>query len=124
VTISVLTPATCTLSAGTLTLTSVGACTLAADQAGNAVYEAAPQATATVGVRCPFSFVGLAAPPTLNDAHAGAAITVTFSLGGNRGLPNYTYTWKSDRALGDRGCVQFSMALRDGSIDTLEFQLR
>jgi hypothetical protein len=165
VTIAVLTPATCALNGSTLTLTSVGACTLAADQAGNATYDAAPQKTVTVGVRWPFSFVGLSAPPTLNHGNAGASIGVTFSLGGNRGLPvmiatsptvaayacgttppqagsgsstrtpgnsagatysgttgNYTYTWKSDKALAKR-CVQVSVTLRDGSIHTLLFQL-
>jgi hypothetical protein len=85
---SVLTPATCTLSGTTLSLTSVGACTVAADQAGNAAYNAAPRVTATVGMRWPFTgFVGLLAPPSLNSANAGASIPVTFSLAGNRGLP-------------------------------------
>ena len=51
VTISVLTPTTCTLSASKLTLTSVGDCMLSADQAGNSTYDAAPQKTVTIGVR-------------------------------------------------------------------------
>jgi hypothetical protein len=87
VTISLQTPATCTLSAGKLTLTSVGDCILAADQAGNATYDAAPQKTVTIGVRWPFSFVGLAAAPAVNTGRTGGSIAVTFSLGGNRGLP-------------------------------------
>ena len=87
VTISVQTPATCTLSAGKLSLTSVGDCMLAADQAGNATYDAAPQKTVTIGVRWPFSFVGLNNPPTVNNGKIGGSIAVTFSLGGNRGLP-------------------------------------
>ena len=83
-----LTPATCTLNGGTLSLTSVGACTVAADQAGNTTYDAAPQKTATIAVQWPFTgFVGLVAPPSLNHANAGASIAVSFSLGGNRGLP-------------------------------------
>lgn len=87
VTVSVLTPTTCALSAGKLTLTSVGDCMLSADQAGNGTYDAAPQKTGTVGVRWPFSFVGLASPPAVNTGKTGGSIAVTFSLGGNRGLP-------------------------------------
>jgi hypothetical protein len=87
VSIAVQTPATCSLSAGELSLTSIGDCILAADQAGNATYEAAPQKIVTIGVRWPFSFVGLAAAPTVNAGKTGGSIAVTFSLGGNRGLP-------------------------------------
>jgi len=86
-TVSVLTPATCTLSAGKLSLTRLGDCMLSADQAGNSTYDAAPQKTVTIGVRWPFTFVGLSAPPTLNNGKPGGSIGVTFSLGGNRGLP-------------------------------------
>jgi len=85
---SVLTPGTCALSGNVLSLTNVGACTVAADQVGNAEYEAAPQQTATVAVRWPFAgFVGLKAPPALNTGiRPGNTVAMRFSLGGNRGM--------------------------------------
>ena len=87
VTFTVLTPSTCALSGSTLNLTNIGQCTVAADQAGNTGYAAAPRVTATVAVRWPFTgFVGLVAPPSINGPiKAGSTVTLTFSLGGNRG---------------------------------------
>jgi len=88
VTFSVVTPGMCALSGNVLSLTNVGACTVAADQAGNADYAAAPRQTATVAVRWPFTgFVGLKAPPALNTGiRPGTTVLVRFSLGGNRGM--------------------------------------
>ncbi len=45
VTFSSTTPTTCSVSGSTVTLEAAGSCTIAADQAGNANYEAAPQVT-------------------------------------------------------------------------------
>jgi hypothetical protein len=45
VTFSSTTPATCSVAGSTVTLEAAGSCTIAADQAGNANYEAAPQVT-------------------------------------------------------------------------------
>ncbi|MEP7156577.1 MAG: hypothetical protein ABI905_12440, partial [Betaproteobacteria bacterium] len=45
---STLTSATCTVSAGTVTMLSLGTCTIAANQAGDASFSAAPQATQTI----------------------------------------------------------------------------
>jgi len=87
VTFTALTPSTCTLSGNQLSLTSAGTCTVAADQAGNTAYDAAPRVTASVAVRWPFTgFVGLLAPPAVNGSiKAGSTVRMTFSLGGNRG---------------------------------------
>jgi hypothetical protein len=86
VTFSVLTPATCSLSGTTVSMTSVGPCTVAADQAGDAIHEAGRQ-TATIAVRYKFTgFVGLAASPAVNQVTAGRTISLVFTLGGDRGL--------------------------------------
>ena len=70
VTFSVLTPATCSLSGTAVRMTSVGPCTVAADQAGDAIHGAARQ-TATIAVRYKFTgFVGLSASPAVNQATA------------------------------------------------------
>ncbi len=45
-----LTPAVCTVSSATVTATSAGTCTIAADQPGNGNYSAAAQATQTITV--------------------------------------------------------------------------
>ncbi len=88
VTFTVLTPSTCALSGSTLSLTNIGQCTVAADQAGNTAYDAAPRVTATVAVQWPFTgFVGLLAAPSVNGPiKPGSTVTLTFSLGGNRGM--------------------------------------
>jgi len=92
VTFTVLTPSTCALSGSTLSLTNVGPCTVAADQAANTAYDAAARVTATVAVRWPFTgFAGLLAPPSVNGPiKPGSTVTLTFSLGGNRGTALFT----------------------------------
>jgi hypothetical protein len=86
VTFTVLTPATCAVVSGTLSLTAIGACTVAADQAGNAAYAAAPRVTATITARWSFAFAALTLPPKTNHAKAGQIVDVAFSLGGDRGM--------------------------------------
>jgi len=85
VTFSVLTPATCSLSGTTLRMTSVGPCTVAADQAGDAIHQAGRQ-TASIAVRYKFTgFVGLSASPAVNQATAGRTVSLIFTLGADRG---------------------------------------
>ena len=87
VVLSSLTPATCTVTGSVVQPTAIGGCTIAANQSGNAAYDAAPQVTLTITVVWPFTgFVGLAAEPAVNQVRAGSSIPLTFSLGGNRGL--------------------------------------
>lgn len=50
VTFSSTTTSVCTVSASTVTLVAVGSCTIAANQAGNATYNAAPQVTRSITV--------------------------------------------------------------------------
>ena len=53
VTFQSLTPAVCTLSTNTVTLVAFGTCSIAADQAGNANYNPAPQVTQSFVVTIP-----------------------------------------------------------------------
>jgi hypothetical protein len=50
VTFSSLTPAVCTVSAGTVTFVALGTCTVAANQAGSPAFDAAPEVAQTFGV--------------------------------------------------------------------------
>jgi sugar lactone lactonase YvrE len=62
VTFSSLTPSICTATGTngtTLTVLAVGTCTIAADQAGNASYEAAPQVTRSFAVQQPGRLVNI-----------------------------------------------------------------
>ena len=92
-----LTPSVCTVgpssgNAATVSLNGIGTCTVAADQAGNAVHVAASQATQTFDVV--YAFAGFGAPvddpgpdgDVVNRAKAGASIAMKFSLGGDQGL--------------------------------------
>ena len=49
-TFSSLTPAVCTVSGSAVSFLGLGTCTLAADQAGNTAYLAAPQQTQQLSV--------------------------------------------------------------------------
>jgi hypothetical protein len=88
VTLSSLTPTVCTVSGGTVSFVALGTCTVAADQAGDATYSAAPRVTQTMQVVWLFTgFLSpLANPPSFNDATAGATVPVKFGLGGYVGL--------------------------------------
>ena len=72
------TPSVCTVSGTAVTAVAAGACTVAADQAGNANYSAAPQVTRAIAVA--------AAPVTTasGSASGGGAVTATFT-GGSAG---------------------------------------
>ena len=86
VTFTAGTPTTCSVASGVMTLTNIGACTVVASQAGDAVYTAT-QSQITITVRWPFTgFVGVVAEPAVNLVRAGSSVALTFSLGGNRGL--------------------------------------
>jgi hypothetical protein len=86
VTFASATPTTCSVASGVLTLTNIGACTVSASQAGNAIYNEA-RAQVTITVQWAFTgFIGLASEPTVNQVRAGSSVNLTFSLGGNRGL--------------------------------------
>jgi hypothetical protein len=74
------TPGACTLSSGTVTFTGIGHCVVAADQAGSAEWEPAPQVTATTTVAA--AFTGFSSPlPKTKLAKKTATIPVKFTLG-------------------------------------------
>jgi fibronectin-binding autotransporter adhesin len=89
VTFSSLTPSVCTVSGNTVTLVAGGTCTIAADQAGDASYNPAPQVTRsfTVTSACsgiapsqlPFGVVGLNYSQTLTLSGGTAPVTWTIS---------------------------------------------
>ena len=90
VTLTTLTPATCSLSAGLVTGLTIGTCTIAADQAGNASYATAPQATLTfaIGAGRLTQAISFGALPTLTVggsatllATATSGLAVTFGGG-------------------------------------------
>lgn len=85
---SSLTAAVCTVSGSSVSYVTIGTCIIAADQAGNDAYLAAPRVTASVAVIWPFTgfMKPIANPPTLNSVKAGGNASVKFSLGSNRGL--------------------------------------
>ena len=91
VTYSSLTPGVCTVSGTTVTMISIGTCTLAADQAGNGVtYAAASQVTQNVVLALVTSSVTLTASP--NPSLVGQAVTFTATVSGSS--PSGTVTFK------------------------------
>ena len=88
VVITVGPPNVCTLSAGAVKFVGVGTCTIAANQAGNDTYEAAPQVTQTVKVD--YQFSGFADPVKnngINSAKAGRTIPLVWRLTDASGAP-------------------------------------
>jgi hypothetical protein len=84
----------CTVSGSTVTFVGVGTCTVAADQAGNGNYNAAPQVTQSISVG-PATFAVAITGPSAGAVYAtGAQVpftgTVTYPLSGTN---SYTFTW-------------------------------
>lgn len=76
VSFSSLTASTCTIASNVVSLTATGTCAVAADQAGSADYQAAPQTTQVLDiVKQPQTITFGASPP--NPAYVGAAYAVT-----------------------------------------------
>jgi hypothetical protein len=80
-------PAVCTVSGATVTVTSGGTCSIVASQAGNANYLAAPNVTQNFGVNIPsqtivfaaLDSVGYGAVPFLISATASSGMAVSFA---------------------------------------------
>ena len=88
---SSLTTGICTVSGSTVSGVAAGTCTIAAHQAGNATYSAAPQATQNL------SITGVPpGPPTISSITAGSgSATIHFSAPSNTGgstISGYTAT--------------------------------
>jgi hypothetical protein len=88
---SSLTTGVCTVTGGTVNFVGVGSCTVAADQAGNAGFLAAPQVTQTFAVGKADQTITFAAlddktfgdPDFLVSASASSGLGVSFTAGGN-----------------------------------------
>jgi hypothetical protein len=84
----------CTVSGSTVSFVAVGDCTVAADQAGNTNYHAAPQVSQTFKIK--YIFSGFSAPvdwpTTVNMAKAGQAIPLKWQLKDAGGNPVSTLT--------------------------------
>lgn len=79
---SSLSTGVCTASSSTVTMVSVGNCVIAANQAGNAYYNAASQVTQTISIVVPPSS-GTSLPPSSgNPPSGGGSINVTGSVPG------------------------------------------
>ena len=75
ITYSSLTSAVCTVADTTVTMVAPGTCTLAADQAGDATYNAASQVTQNVAITGVKTFNGITVPPSGPGAPASARFT-------------------------------------------------
>ncbi|MEP7155823.1 MAG: choice-of-anchor Q domain-containing protein [Betaproteobacteria bacterium] len=82
VTFTSTTPAVCTISGATVTAIAVGTCTVAADQAGNANYNAATQATQSIAVTRAAQQIAFGAAPALVFG-GNATVTATGGASGN-----------------------------------------
>ncbi|MDP9178676.1 MAG: RCC1 domain-containing protein, partial [Gemmatimonadota bacterium] len=84
VTFSSLTSATCSLSGSVVSFLQIGTCTIDANQAGGAGYNAAPQVSQTITVMATQTLVFTSTPP--NPALAGNSYNVA-ATGGGSGNP-------------------------------------
>ena len=81
VTLSSTTPAVCTVSGFTITLVAAGTCTIAADQAGNTVYNPAPTVTRSFKVSKVNQTITFAAISNKTLAQSPLTVTPTASSG-------------------------------------------
>ncbi|MBL8523430.1 MAG: Ig-like domain repeat protein [Betaproteobacteria bacterium] len=79
VTYSSLTAGVCTVSGGTVTMVAAGTCTIAADQAGNGNYNAAPQATQGVMIAPGSQTITFGVLPNLAIGSAPFTVAATSS---------------------------------------------
>jgi hypothetical protein len=88
ITYSSLTPAICEAHGSTIVMLGAGTCTIAADQAGNANYTAAPQATQSITI-------AKAQPQPLTLSASSVSITVggTSTLSATGGIPGGSVTY-------------------------------
>jgi hypothetical protein len=93
VVITVGSPNVCSLSGNVVRFVGVGTCVIAANQAGNATFDAAPQVTQTVKVD--YRFSGFADPVNnnvVNSVKAGKAIPLKWRVTDAAGAPITTLT--------------------------------
>ncbi len=98
VTYGSLTPAVCTVSAtsGLVTDLTIGDCTIAANQPGNAFFNAAPQATQTINVPVPAGTSAPGVPAGVTATLGSSAGSVVVAIGsvdsGGSAITGYTVT--------------------------------
>ncbi|MFM5917119.1 MAG: autotransporter domain-containing protein [Novosphingobium sp.] len=80
VTFSSNTPATCSVSGTTVSLLAVGTCTIAANQAGNGSYQAAPTVTQSFSISKAVTTVSLTSSAT--TVYFGQPVTLTATVSG------------------------------------------
>ena len=91
VTFSSTTSGVCTVAGSTVTIVTIGTCTVAADQAGNGTYSAAPQVTQNITVNASVPGVPIIGIATPGNGQATIAFTPPVSNGGSAIL-SYTAT--------------------------------
>ena len=88
VTFTSSTASVCSVDGSQVTFSAVGACTIAAHQAGGNNYLRANVVSQTFNIV--YQFTGFAAPianaPAVNNAKAGSIVRIQFSLGGDQGM--------------------------------------
>jgi predicted outer membrane repeat protein len=84
VTFSSNTPEACTVSGSQVTLNAIGTCTVAAEQAGDDYYVAAPTAIEDITVVPPQPYA-ITSPPTLPTATTGSPYSITLAASGGAG---------------------------------------
>lgn len=77
------TPTVCSLSGATVAFVGVGTCTVLADQAGNANWTAAPEASQSFAVSPAGQAISFTSSPPLNAHFAGPVYSVSASGGGS-----------------------------------------
>ncbi len=83
VSFSSTTPSVCTVSGSTVTAVLAGTCTIAANQAGNASYNAAPQVTQTLTVVSDIDLVMTAVSVAATSVGAGSSFTISDTVKNN-----------------------------------------
>jgi len=78
------TPAVCTVAGSTVTYLAVGTCTVTADQAGDATYNAAPQVTLDIGVGLTDQVItNFVATPSTGVVNGSSTLSATGGASGN-----------------------------------------
>jgi len=101
------TPAVCTLSGNVVTLASAGTCTITADQAGNAIYGAAPQVVQSFTVYRTNATLSLSS--SANPSAAGQSVAFTFVAKGDVGTPVGTVAFSADGSA-IAGCANVALS--------------
>lgn len=97
---SSLTGGVCTVSATTVTIVAAGTCTLAANQAGNANYNAAAQQTQTVAIGLASQVISFTSTPPANPMVGG-----TYSVAATGGASGNPVTFSIDAASTANACT-------------------